>query len=338
MRNVLIGKGKAVHALPDNKATLCGKPADETTNTSADIDCKACLKLMQPAETSRTAVAQIADDFNRFPNVPELIALGAKRAREGVSYGIKMGSTSEALAGIMLDMRTRIPNEDTGLPDITALRKTTKNAAAALYAEARKDVAEDDEDTNLTYDALVKSVQNRMADVLISWLHSFDTADDDSVIRDLFPDAAESVDEAREAHETAGTPLLSPSEAIRALYRAAGVELPARGRREIERERQRRNRLAVRRGELETALDEGNEATVSRLRTEVAKLEALLPDAVPVPEKTPRERAFEKLAKADTLVSQATKGASKMTADERAALKSRLQQLVTELAVEAASL
>lgn len=317
-----------IRTLPTAKQTALRKEAKAARD-------KVIKTPVAPEAPKPAAVVQVAEDFNDIDGVPELVKLGADKAREGVEFGIKMGSVSEAVAHVILGVALRVIDPDTGLPDLMKNRKTTKNASSAIYKLARKNVAEDDVQRIAAHNALVKSVQNRNSDVLVSWLRELDTDSVDAeAFAKLFPAAAQAVENAKQAGEA-----LVPSEAVRDLYKRAGVELPRKGRTELERERSQVKRLETKRKALEAAKDEGDADAVKALEAEVTELAKVLPaDAAPVVEKTAQERAFERIEKATVLLTDATKGADKLTNDEKADLKVKLNAAVAILAAEAAKL
>lgn len=310
-------------------------PVAKRNTLRADV--KAAREAVtKPTTEVEKATVREAENFYDVEGVPELVRLGVEKAREGVDLGIKMGSVSESVAHVILDIATRIINPDTGLPDIKKDRKTTKNAAAEIYAQARKDVADNDAQRIEAHNSLVKSVQNRNSDVLVDWLRAFDNNDDNTVLAELFPVAAALVENGD----------MKPSEAIRKVYADKGVTLPERGRKEIERVRAQVKRLDKARKELEVAQEEAEEGDeeaaekAQKLAERVQSLEESLPeDAVtPTQEKTAQEKSFDKLMKAETYFTSATKHADKLSADEKADLKARINEMVSTLVAAASKL
>lgn len=333
-----------IRALPTNRRTALRKAVKEAR--------EAVVSAMPNPEPEPQTVVQVAEDPEEIEGVPQLMAEAVKKAREGVELGVQMGSVSENVARIILNIASLVPNPDTGLPDIMKERKTTKNASAKIYAAARKDVAESDVQRTKLHDSLVKSVQNRNADVLIEWLNAMDSPESWDAFAALYPQAAERVVNAREAG--AEDEFTQPSVAIRALYEEKGVELPERGRKEIERERTRAKRYVKAMAELEAAkdrkeddIDDLDETELTELNSKIEKLEErtkAMAEELPaeaietVKPKTAQEKTFAKVDQAEKFATAATKGASKLSDDERADLKAKLNELVAKLAAEAAKL
>jgi hypothetical protein len=356
-RPVLRKTVKAALAVVTTRATADAKPAKKAT---------AKKTAAKPEPTKDVAVAakpraEVVEDFNTIEGVPALIKAAAAKAREGVEFGLKMGSTSEAVARTIFEIRTKIKNPDTGLKDLQSDRKTTKNAAGEVYRVARADVADDDVNTLAAHEALVKSVQNRMNDILVEWVAKFDEKDV-SAVGMFYPDAEKAVRENRAAiakAEEEGTEApaeLTPSQAIRALYDAAGTPLPEKGRTQIAREAAQAKSLVGKRKELEnlTEITEDEsadekakaeaKAKADKLKEAVKELEEKLPSDVLAqvdkesPKKTRQERTFEKLTKGREVLKGALTGGSKLTDDEKMDLVAELEKLSGWLSTEIAAL
>ncbi|MFD5643600.1 hypothetical protein ACFWIP_17915 [Streptomyces anulatus] len=348
-----------IRQLPTAKRTALRKALKEAFDAkSAEIKAKD-----EPAPAS-TEVAtkparEVAVDPRTFEGVDELITEGAKRAREGVELGIKMGGVSEHVAQVILNMRTRIPNPALGdLPDLMADRKTTKNAAAEIYKLAKKGVEDDDVQRKDAYDSLIKSVQNKNSDVLVDWLHAMDNPDSWEAFAEIFPKAARMVEAARSAKDAGEEHIenhLTPQGAIRVLYADQGVTLPLKGRTQIAREQAAAKRLESAQKELsaakEVAVDvaaapeerEEAKAKVEKLTARITDLEASVPEDArkaiePGPSKTHEERITERFTAAQTLLAKVAKGAETIDGAARAKLKADMNALIADLAREAAKL
>lgn len=275
------------------------------------------------AEVARRVSADVADDFNAIEGVPELIKDGVKLFAEGVTLGLKLGNVGEKVAHTMLAMRQKITNPETGLPDLMADRKTTKNAAAEVYTLAKKAVADDDVERHNALETLKRATQNKMSDVLVDWVRAFDGPDREeslAVMRELFgDDVTEKVSD--------DAPL---SEAVYALYADKGVELPRYGRTELARYDRRVKAIEGATKELEALKESGDDVNpkdVEALEAKVKDLKADVPDDVlaeklaPVAEKTDAEKTAEALAAVKAQVEKAGKRFSKVkgAADKRKA-------------------
>ncbi|MGW0530672.1 hypothetical protein [Streptomyces sp. NPDC003032] len=347
----------------------------------------------EPAEApapATTAVVRQAEDPMEIEGIPDLVKQAQKAFKDGVKYGLKLSEVGETVARTMLEMRLRMTHNASGLPDLLAIEKKTKNAAGLVYTGAREGVAATDTKTNDAHDALAKATQNKMADILVDWLRNFaGSPDPDAALetaREWFPDAAALMD-AKEDARAAGKELPdAPADLTEAIYRVyveAGMPLPRYGRTEIQRFNYRVKQLDTVRSELEVARDGLDEDDISKddkaaLEAKVKELEEKakgITDEIPAewtekatPEKTPKQRAAEKVERAQklttsvtravkklegaerqevssslvslgrTLITDVTKDTSKFSDDEKADLKSQLESLVTVLAGEAAKL
>lgn len=281
------------------------------------------------AEVARRVSADVADDFNAIEGVPELIKDGVKLFSEGVTLGLKLGNVGEKVAHTMLAMRQKITNPDTGLPDLMADRKTTKNAAAEVYAQAKKVVADDDVDRHNALETLKRATQNKMSDVLVDWVRSFDGPDREeslAVLRELFGDSVADVPE--------DTKL---SEVVYDLYEEKGVTLPRYGRTELARYDRRVKAIETATKELDALKEaaDANPKDVEALEEKVKDLKADVPDDVleeklaPVKEKTDAEKTAEALSAIKAQVEKAGKRFAKVksAADKRKA-KAELYSII----------
>jgi len=285
-----------------------------------------------------------AEDPEEYEGVPELIQQGVKTFRAGVKQGLKLVGTAEEIARIIINARTHVPNPATGLPDLIADRKTTKNIAEKIYKAAEADVAQDDVTTQAAGGSLKRAIRNKLQDVLPEFIRAMDNPASAEVFESLFPAAAESVrkrDELRAAMEADPEvspedipPALSPSEALYELYESKGIRLPRKTRTELERERKRAEALLNARRELVAAKDiisdddaddderKKAEAAAAKLEEKIKNLEEVLPadvlEKVEQPAgKTPQERALEKTDKVGKLVEQVGKTVKRLEGSDR---------------------
>ncbi|MEV6419666.1 hypothetical protein [Streptomyces sp. NPDC051662] len=343
-----------------------------------------------PAPAS-TAIVRQAEDPMEIEGIPDLVKSSIKAFKDGVKYGLKLSEVGETVARTMLEMRLRMTHTASGLPDLMSIEKKTKNSAGLVYDGAREGVSKTDTKTNDAHDALQKATQNKMADILVSWLRDFSSSPNPEeameTARLYFPDAVTMVEEAREAKEAGSEDVtdadLDLTEAIYAVYADADIELPRYGRTEVQRFNYRVKQLDTTRKELDAARDALDDDDVAKdeketLTAKVTELEEKakgITDEIPAewlekaaPEKTPKQRAAEKVTRAEKLTTSVTKavrklegaerqevstsllklgrtlllsaadGADKLTDDEKADLKSQYESLVTALAGEAAKL
>jgi murein DD-endopeptidase MepM/ murein hydrolase activator NlpD len=343
-----------------------------------------------PAPAPSTAIVRQAEDPMEIEGIPDLVKQSIKAFKDGVKYGLKLSEVGETVARTMLEMRLKMTHGASGLPDLMSIEKKTKNSAGLVYDGAREGMDPTDQKLKDAHDALQKATQNKMADILVGWLRDFGSSPNPEeameTARLYFPDAVTMVEEAREAKESGADVAdadLDLTEAIYAVYKDAGIELPRYGRTEIQRFNYRVKQLDTARAELDAARDALDEDGVSdadkeKLTAKVAELEEKakgITEEIPAewtekatPEKTPKQRATEKVARAQKLtdsvtksvrrlegaerqevstslvqlgrqlITNATADTSKLSDDEKADLKSQLESLVTVLAGEAAKL
>ncbi|WP_433858225.1 hypothetical protein [Streptomyces kronopolitis] len=297
------------------------------------------------AVQTRAEVA--AEDPRSFEGVDKLITDGVKAFSEGLDLGLKLSNVGERLAGIILRMRLSIPNPDAAnLPDLTSVRKTTKNGAGEIYDTVRKKIADDDVDRIAAHTSMVRASQNKASDVLVEWLDAFDTSEFSTVTESLnkhFPGAIKLMEEnaqaieAAKAEEKEAPAELSVSDAIRALYAAHEIELPRYGRTELARIDRRVKKLGEKSKELEALreTDNADEQKVMALEDEIVDLKQEIPESFlePVKEKTDAERATEALEAVKAAMEKAGKRAKKVkTAAQKTKVKTEAYALIRSFA------
>lgn len=381
---------KIVRKLPTEKRNSLRSDMREARDAVLNADKPAEPADAAPAPAASTAIVRQAEDPMEIEGIPALVSQAKKAFKDGVKYGLKLSEVGETVARTMLEMRLKMTHNASGLPDLMSIEKKTKNSAGLVYDGAREGMDPTDQKLKDAHDALQKATQNKMADILVGWLRDFDSSPNPDealeTARLFFPDAATMVEEAREAKDSGAEVSdadLSLTEAIYAVYKDAGVELPRYGRTEIQRFNYRVKQLDTARAELDAARDALDEDGVTdadkeKLTAKVTELEEKakgITEEIPAewtekatPEKTPKQRATEKVARAQKLtdsvtksvrrlegaerqevstslvqlgrqlITNATADTSKLSADEKADLKSQLESLVTVLAGEAAKL
>jgi DNA-binding FrmR family transcriptional regulator len=294
----------------------------------------------------------VAEDFYKYDGVKKLVTDGVKLFNQGLDLGLKLGNVGEKLAHTILDVRTRIPNPDAdNLPDLMADRKTTKNAASEIYNKVKEGIADDDVERLAAHASMVRASQNKMSDVLVEWLESFDGPDREqsrSIMDELFPGATKKLDgnaELRaelEAEGKADDPSfpdeLKPSDAIRALYEEHDIELPRYGRTELARYDRRVKAIESATKELETLKDSDqdvNPQQVEALQEKVKELTAEVPadylaeKLAPVKEKTDAEKTKEALDAVKAQLEKAGKRFAKVkAANEKRKAKAALYDII----------
>ncbi|GAA0431024.1 hypothetical protein [Streptomyces luteireticuli] len=169
------------------------------------------------------------------PVIVELIEQGAKVAAEAIKVGVAAGKRSEEVSQIQLAMRKLYTYKK--LPDLLAGGKKTRDEAGKIYQIVRDQLATDDIESADALDSLIRSVQNKNSDVLVEYLRGLD-ADKEAGLEEVtryYPDAATAYLKAK-AKETPENPASLMEEVYR-LYQREGIDLPRKGRTELERER-----------------------------------------------------------------------------------------------------
>ncbi|MFH9802804.1 hypothetical protein ACH4M0_11260 [Streptomyces albidoflavus] len=348
------GQISAVHEMVDGIKSAADAETVETFATDAEEIIKALptkhrtglRKTVKDAKDARTkeltpadapASTEVAtrtepDDFNAISGVPELIEGGVKLFNEGLDLGLKLGNVGEKVAHTMLAIRTKITNTSTGLPDLMAERKITKNAASAVYAKALESIADDDVARKDAHGSLVRATQNKASDVLVEWLRSFDgpdRAESLAIAGELFGDKLDGLKEDA-----------SVADAIYALYAAQGVELPRYGRTEMARYDRRVKAIESATKELEAARDgDADEKKIEELEGKVVDLKADVPDEIleeklaPKDEKSDAEKTAEALAAVKAQMEKAGKRFAKVkAANEKRKAKAELYAIIRSAA------
>ena len=274
--------------------------AEAAVQACAPRDRKPLSAALSEAYATPSAALAVRS-WRDIDDVERIVNDGVRKVKRAVNAGLKAADTAREIAVTLLDARLRMPNPDTGLPDIVALRKYTKNIARDLFLEAREGVTQEDVLRWDTHQSLAKAVRNRMSDVMVEFLRGLD--EDLERARATFP-----MLEFPEGE--------SATEVVYGAYAAQGVNLPRKGRTELAREDARRRAELVRQavaGELPAGdedLDEEEE-----LARDIAALESV-------------ERNFI----------STTKRAERLTPDARAALKAKINQTIVNLSAAAAQL
>ncbi|MFJ3339997.1 hypothetical protein ACIPT3_02250 [Streptomyces diastaticus] len=310
-------------------------PTAKRTSLRKDVDAAHKAATQKPADApASTEVATRTEpgDFNEINGVPELIEGGVKLFNEGLDLGLKLGNVGEKVAHTMLAIRTKITNTGTGLPDLMAERKTTKNAASAVYAKALESIADDDVARKDAHTSLVRATQNKASDVLVEWLRSFDGPDRSeslAIAGELFGDKLDGLKEDA-----------SVAEAIYGLYAAQGVELPRYGRTEMARYDRRVKAIESATKELEAERDgDADEKKIEELEEKIVDLKADVPADIleektaPKDEKSDAEKTAEALAAVKAQMEKAGKRFAKVkAANEKRKAKAELYAIIRSAA------
>ncbi|WP_432118492.1 hypothetical protein [Streptomyces sp. bgisy032] len=247
-----------------------------------------------PAASTELAVRSWHD----VEGVDAIVNHGVRQAKRAVNAGLKAADMARQIAETILEARLRMPNPDTGLPDILADRKYTKNIAHDLFVAAREGVTEEDVHRWATHKSLAKGSRNRMSDVMVDFLKGLD--EDLDKARRYFP-----MIEFEEGE--------SATEAVYAAYAAKGRILPRKGRTELAREDARRKAERLR--QLEAGRQDEDLDPEEELARDLAALERV-------------ERGF---------IRRAERAAS-LPPEGRAKLKQQMNQMIVNLSAAAAQL
>jgi hypothetical protein len=284
------------------------------------------------AAAPSTAVATVSEDPKDWANLPALIETGIEKMKEGVDAGLQLTNAGEVVANVLLTIRQNIIDPETGLPDLVWRLKVGRNAAGQVYADALKDIPEDDVDRRESHTKLMKATQNKASDVLVDWLRGYDRNNEESMalLTEMYPGAIELLDADEE---------LTPEEAIRALYAKHKIELPLRGRTEQMRLNRRVEAIQKAAKELEEAKEANNASKTEELEGRIQELKAELPDDMlkklgePEKEKTPAEKTNEALERAWKALETAGNRAKKVkNAAQKNKIKREMYAKIRELA------
>lgn len=302
----------------------------------------------KPEPAPSTEVVKNTDDPMTWDNVPQLIAAGSQKMREGAKAGLEVQNAGEVVANVLLTIRQNIIDPETGLPDLTWRTKPARAAAGKVYSDALAEVGEDDVQLRDAHEALQTATHNKASDVLVAWLRGYDRDDEKSLgmLGELLPGAVEILrksDAERDAKlsdpEVEGENVPDPmtaEEAIRALYASKNITLPLRGRTEAMRVNRRVAKIEKARKQLEGHQDAGNTAKAEEIQSEINDLLAdLPPDAVAKlgenHEKTDAQRTAETVAKVRKMFETAGKRQKKLTAAQKRKTKAELYTLIREV-------
>ncbi|WP_446038832.1 hypothetical protein [Streptomyces sp. SID1121] len=226
LRTALRGElANALKATPEDASA--DEPAGDDADEPAGDDADEPAGGRKPGAVEGTVIPA---------DVAELIDRGAETALEAINLGVRMAEVAESVSQIQLAMRKKSEHKS-GLPDLLAIQKPTRDRAKDIYNRVAAQLSPDDVDKADALDSLKRSVQNKNSDVLVGYLRGLD-ADKDAGLEEVtryYPDAAAAYLKAKET-ETEENPA-SLTEAVYALYAAQEIELPRKGRTELERER-----------------------------------------------------------------------------------------------------
>ncbi|MFF4495521.1 hypothetical protein [Streptomyces sp. NPDC001546] len=169
------------------------------------------------------------------PDVQALVDEGTEVGLQGVKLGVEMGNVGERVAQIQLSMRLMSTFND--LPDLLVKDRETQLRAALIFKQVEAQIKPEEVEKGDALKSLKKAVRNKNTDVLVGWLRALD-GNKEAGLKEaerLFPDAAAAYLKAK-GEETEESPA-SLTEAVYALYESKGIELPRKGRTELERER-----------------------------------------------------------------------------------------------------
>ncbi|MCT2594237.1 hypothetical protein LHJ74_30755 [Streptomyces sp. N2-109] len=203
------------------------------------------------------------------PDVEEIAHATARAMAEGVRSHVSASEASWKLAEGMLKLRLRVLNQK-DVPDFLVRDPRTRKAVSDVYEEAGRPfvVAEGkhpDYDSREALKSVIKAVQNRMSDVMVTYIRGLDNDPEEYATR--FPMVQEKYPEA------------TPSEAVWMYYETVGQALPRKGTLERRREAyeaavaEGRDPDAPREKALEAGTpDERVTAGIKRMRADVKSL------------------------------------------------------------------
>ncbi|MFE7660564.1 hypothetical protein [Streptomyces celluloflavus] len=228
-------------------------------------------------------------------DVAALITEASAHVSSAVNLGVEAQKIAEHVSALQLTMRKKTPHKS-GLPDLIAHQKYTRNTAGLVYKEVADQISDDDVERTDILKSLKRAVRNKNSDTLVGYLRGLD-ADKEAGVKEAetyYPEAAAAYLKAKET-ETEESPA-SLTEAVYTLYASKGIELPRKGRTEVERERRAALRAA-----------QGSGADDSRL--------------------TPEVRLENYLTTIAGELDKAEKNAGKLTGHQKRKVRNRLNEL-----------
>ncbi|MFE5621715.1 hypothetical protein ACFQ8S_06835 [Streptomyces virginiae] len=369
-------KANMVEELAAEAELIVGKlPANQRVEKRAEI--KSAKTPAAAPETAAVAVKDI-EDLSTIDGVKELQDEATAKVRESLKLGKEASSKAEEVARIVINMRSLAPNPATGLPDLMAERKPTKDGSGKIFAAIKEEIGVEDKETEAVFNSVQRSIQNKFSDVLVEWIRAMDQPESWETFAELFPAAAEmvaeSTEEATKAHndavaaaEESGEDFdsdslpapLSPSEALYKLYESKNVKLTRRGRTEVELERKRvaavtKARVALVAAtdavealgesadeETRTAAEKAAEEAAAKVKAAEAKLpEKVLKEIPAAKVRSKGDKLKERVSKSRDVISAVTEEGTfkKLEADEKAALLADLEALNGFIAARMAAL
>ncbi|RKN09635.1 hypothetical protein [Streptomyces radicis] len=240
----------------------------------------------------------------------QLIKLGAGHVSDAIRGRVK---GNKKIAGVLLDMRTRITDKDGDL-DLRSATDEAKKRSAEMYGLVEKAIKDrgGDHAADLLGEmkSIKRGVQTAMTDEVVVYVRSLDTS------------PAEFIKFERARAEF---PELSPSEAVWAYYEKVGKPLPRKTRAELAREKRALANEARR--QLTAKTDEEPEQTTEENDT-------------PEDEETKsqHDQDMTTIKRAMKLMAQITERAAEGTTEERAEIKAQLEALASAVTENAATL
>ncbi|AVO22283.1 immunity repressor [Streptomyces phage Nesbitt] len=293
--------------------------------TKASERVKEATKAPSKAVAKPKASASWEDMEGGAAEARKLMDAGVERIRKGAEIGLKAADLFKEVANVIFEGRLRLLNKE-GLPDITAKSDGAKQLSKDMFAKAKETVAEDQVDLLEFHASLAKGVSNRMQDVSVEFLRALSTTPMDEAAKS-FPFLTDGTLDALVTAEGVEFPEgATPEDKVRWVYSMKGINLPSQTRAEVA--KADRERKALEAKEAAKAAEEG---------TEEGEGEGSGEDA-----QHPHSPAEDKLVSTvDKMVKDAKRIGSqgkKADPEVKAAIKSKLDDLIRELALASAAL
>lgn len=152
------------------------------------------------------------------PSVLPLIEKAVTEVRDGIHQGRKLSGIVENIANTLLSIRLNI--DYNGLPDITGLRQSSRDAGKAVWTAVAIGMSDADK---REIEAIKQRVWGNAADILIKHIRALNDAPEE--YRREFPMIA------------ARFPKMRPEDAIRKAYAEIGTEIGTKTRAEVGQEK-----------------------------------------------------------------------------------------------------
>ncbi|MDH6123851.1 MULTISPECIES: hypothetical protein [unclassified Kitasatospora] len=280
-------------------------PTKDRTKLRAQVR-KAAESKPAPEPSTEVAVT-VPASYHDVEGLDELVQMGAAKVREGISSLAKGSEVAKEIGNVLLDMRRRIVNPKTELPDLRADTDMAKKASSDMFQTVEAAMKEAGNFNQEVMDSYKKSIRTQTAHIVVHYVAALDQNPDEA--QHFFAKALER------------NPDMSPTEAVR-------KECKISDKSEIDKARERaqaKSALAA----AKKALEAGEEAEMDEDEARA------IVDAATI---APIDKAMGELSKATKAFAAALKMAGQLGEDDVALLKETMSKWLEEATVAKAKL